>query len=661
MKINQLIINNFMPYKGEQVINFPMHETQNVMLLFGDNMRGKTSFLNSIRWGFYGVALARHLRKIPRANLINSEAIKENDWNMSISVSFTNDGKEYHIERKIKKYENVISPNSDKDFKEMIGMKINGIPIIADNYNYEINQVIPEEISRFFLFDGELLQEYESLLIDESDQGKKIKNHIEQVLGVPALIHARDELDILLKEARTLQNKDARNNKKLKDLAENQKRLENELRILEEDRYEQKKQLTSEQKEIDLIDDFLRSTEALQKAKIKMERLKQKKNDTESNINKLKESNNQLLRNLWKDVLKSSIALILNNLKEKKKGLSENSKSKLEIEIKISQLEDSLSQSNVCNICEQEISMEHRLKLNKKLQALKSKVKNFGDINSDTGDLDSRIYNLSDINSEGESKRLITNLENITEFNIQSTKIDSDLEEINNEIRGQDTNEIMRKREKRSHYEKALHRVEITLEKLDKKIEENNKKQEKLSDLILKSDETKGMLSSRRVEIYQNLKKIFEDGIGKLRDEIRKEVASFATDTFKKLTTEPEYKCLEINSSYGLSIVDHNNEVIKERSAGAEQIVALSLIDGLNRTARKSGPIIMDTPLGRLDPMHRDNVLKFLPDMGEQIILLVHEGEINPNEDIKEIASRIGIRYQINRVSAKQSIIERKI
>mgnify|MGYP006126709861 FL=1 len=68
MKLKELTITNFMPYKGEQKVGFPQHETQNVMLLFGDNMRGKTSFLNAIRWGFYGNAVGRHLRPIPRIN-----------------------------------------------------------------------------------------------------------------------------------------------------------------------------------------------------------------------------------------------------------------------------------------------------------------------------------------------------------------------------------------------------------------------------------------------------------------------------------------------------------------------------------------------------------------------------------------------------------------
>jgi DNA sulfur modification protein DndD len=99
--------------------------------------------------------------------------------------------------------------------------------------------------------------------------------------------------------------------------------------------------------------------------------------------------------------------------------------------------------------------------------------------------------------------------------------------------------------------------------------------------------------------------------------------------------------------------------VVDERSAGAEQIVALSLIDGLNKTSGTKAPIIMDTPLGRLDPKHRNNILQYLPGMSEQVVLLVHEGEIHAKRDTEVFASRIGARYEIKRISAKQSRIER--
>jgi DNA sulfur modification protein DndD len=64
VKLISAKVKNFGPYKGEQDILFPTDTQKNVMLVFGDNMRGKTSFLNTIRWCFFEKALGRNLKLI---------------------------------------------------------------------------------------------------------------------------------------------------------------------------------------------------------------------------------------------------------------------------------------------------------------------------------------------------------------------------------------------------------------------------------------------------------------------------------------------------------------------------------------------------------------------------------------------------------------------
>ena len=107
-----------------------------------------------------------------------------------------------------------------------------------------------------------------------------------------------------------------------------------------------------------------------------------------------------------------------------------------------------------------------------------------------------------------------------------------------------------------------------------------------------------------------------------------------------------------------MTILDTKGRSVQERSAGAEQIVALSLIDGLNRAGRRGGPIVMDTPFGRLDWVHRANVLQYLPEMAEQVILLVHEGELDPQRELPILAPHLGAMYRIKRVGARHSQIE---
>ena len=67
----------------------------------------------------------------------------------------------------------------------------------------------------------------------------------------------------------------------------------------------------------------------------------------------------------------------------------------------------------------------------------------------------------------------------------------------------------------------------------------------------------------------------------------------------------------------------------------------------------------MDTPFGRLDLQHRDNILKYLPTVTSQFVLLVHSGEIRPETDLAAIKPRIGAVYSIDEVTPTHSTIVR--
>ncbi len=111
---------------------------------------------------------------------------------------------------------------------------------------------------------------------------------------------------------------------------------------------------------------------------------------------------------------------------------------------------------------------------------------------------------------------------------------------------------------------------------------------------------------------------------------------------------------------YGLTILDKDQREVTVRSAGAEQVVALSLIGALNRLAIKKGPVIMDTPFGRLDTKHRSNILRFVPTLAEQVVLLVHGGEIDRDRDLAQVAGRISREYRIDHPTSSRSEIVRQ-
>lgn len=222
MKLRAITMNNFMPYKGKTRLEFPLDEFRNVMLVFGDNMRGKTSFLNALRWGFYERAIGRHSLPIPLHELPNKDAALEDDWTVEVHIEFEANGHVYDLRRRAEKRALVAVPQRPEDFHVQVFLKKDGMPIQGDLVEAEINLVAPEQVSRFFLFDGELLQEYETLLIEGSEQGRQIKEAIEKVLGVPALIYGRDELATLLRAAQKNQQQDLQRVKGLEGLAQSQ-------------------------------------------------------------------------------------------------------------------------------------------------------------------------------------------------------------------------------------------------------------------------------------------------------------------------------------------------------------------------------------------------------------------------------------------------------
>ena len=143
----------------------------------------------------------------------------------------------------------------------------------------------------------------------------------------------------------------------------------------------------------------------------------------------------------------------------------------------------------------------------------------------------------------------------------------------------------------------------------------------------------------------------FDKSIEGFRADLRRRVEKVASVIFRSLTTEPDYARLRINEQYGLEIIDTQERVITERSAGAEQIVALALVGALNLCAVREGPIVIDTPFARLDRGHRRNILKVLPGLGEQVVLLVQSGELD-DEDLSGIAGRVFKQYRIARADS---------
>jgi len=75
---------------------------------------------------------------------------------------------------------------------------------------------------------------------------------------------------------------------------------------------------------------------------------------------------------------------------------------------------------------------------------------------------------------------------------------------------------------------------------------------------------------------------------------------------------------------------DNNGNELPDGSAGESEIFALSMIYGLAEISRRNLPFIIDTPFGRLDSPHRDNIVShYFPKISHQVIVFSSDTELN--------------------------------
>ena len=658
MKLVGLTVVNFMPYKGTQKIVFPRSEQRNVMIVLADNMRGKTSLLNALRWGFYGVALGRHLIEVPVHLLHNADAAMEGDWTFEVHIQFEADGHRYDLRRRATKRQLVATPTRPDDFEIAVGLQRDGVAISGYQIETEINKFIPEKVSRFFLFDGELLQEYEALLIEGSEQGQHIKEAIEEVLGVPALINGRDEAATLLKRAQKQQSRDLAHVQGLERQAQQQTALQQRQELYERDlaALREKQQRTKAERE--KLGDELEATDKIHQAKAKLDAAEARRKQIVLAQKQRREMRMEAIAQVWKGLLQARLRAKQADLLQEQQKLTAQIGDRRALETKVEQLER-LLKTEACPTCGQAMESDKRAAAGQQLGDLQGQLQAFSVDQASLTAVSAKLAALNGLVGVAVGERISDADAELRKMDVELTKLENEIEKLNEQLRGFDTAEIARKR--------ALHSQLLKQEgALDKDISDRQSDAEKIKkELAAIAKVIEGMPAARAsrstaiVKVCTALEKAFSESVEMLRDDLRKQVEARATEAFKAMITQKAYRGLQINSNYGLTIIDERGKPVSIRSAGAEQIVALSLIDGLSRTGRAVGPVVMDTPFGRLDPKHRDNILRYLPKNTSQVILLVHGGEIRKPDDLAPIASRIGAEYEITERSPRHSVLEK--
>ena len=655
LAIQSITLTDFGPFKGEQRIELPPES--GVSIIYGENMRGKTTLLNAIRYALFGRVITRGASEMALHQIGNWETAKETGrYGFKVVLEFEHEKSKYQLTREHRPRAGITTPQSDIDYQQNSFLRKDGDVLGPDALDSELARIMPETVSRFFLFDGELLQQYEELLRGESDMGRSIKEAIERILGLPILTNGRSDLSELAKDAQSREAKAAQKNQKTQSLG-------NQHEALLKQREGQQKETERLKKDMDALrtskasqEDLLRKSEKTKALLDDRARLQEQIATAETRIQEKEARRQELLTIAWKTLLNSRIRSIRDNLERDLAHSRETYQHAVISADMVEKLSRALADDH-CSTCGQGLSASARSRLIALVAGVQPKEEK-SQLEGKLQKLEGRIASLKQGEGANNADILQAMQDAIDDLKVDKAAAEDRLTDILDQTKDLDETKV---RQLYSEYDKTLTEIGVLQEGIkrqEKALADINESIGKVEAEMSKFKDTDLDSARIRKDLCANLKALFSAGVDAYRDRLREKVEKDATDLFLKLTSESEYKALSINDSYGLTIVHQDGSSIPVRSAGAEHIVALSLMGALQRNAPLRGPIIMDSPFGRLDRVHTTKVIEALPSMADEVMLVVYESELDRIQTRNQLEGNLGKEYCIKRRTARHSDLE---
>jgi DNA sulfur modification protein DndD len=624
----ELVLQNFGPYAGRQIINLdPRIDQENIrpiILLGGMNGGGKTTLMDAIRLALYG----SRAQCSTRGNLsyndfltqcVNSQADPINKTRIELVFEHIEDDKpiKYRIVRTWEK-----NPKDGKDSLGILGDDETWPQSLANIWDEYIENILPLGISNLFLFDGEQVKE----LAEQETPPSVVVDAINGLLGLELADKLAVDLEILV-------------NRKKKETADKQdlaKLEELENRLAEQLQKENNKQKELENLETELKDLKIQYDEALNKYIVEGGKLAAERSqlDTQKETQiKNTENVRQELCELAADVL--PLALIPNLLSQiQTQGEKELKFQQMQLakDVLIARDQRLLNLLNQLNLELEKINSIQNFLVEDidKLYAVNSSTETTW-LNADEESLtllDNVVYRLQIAQNTANAK--ILELQNYEE---QILTIDR---QIQTAAAPEAYAELQQAREKaETEWNKANSNVEFLkrhLLELQATIEKTKKELTNYTSDSLKYQSTEHLINAA-TKVQATLK-IFREKLtlrklNKLEEEVKNCFLYLLhkSDLVHRIAIDAQ--------TFSISLYDLKGKPVPKNrlSAGEKQLLAIAFLWGLAKVSGKRLPVAIDTPLGRLDSSHRNNLVeRYFPAASHQVILLSTDTEIAKKE-----------------------------
>lgn len=646
LKVREIQTYNFGPYRGRQSLQF--RDEDGVTVIYGGNMRGKTTLLNAIRFALIGKIIGRGERSLDPRKLMNIPAQMDGEREFGVTAHLLYDKTPVEV-RRLCTIQDGDPPSMTIDTTAVV----DGVPLNRDETEQKLLEIMPEDISRFFLFDGELLQQYEELLHDESVTGLRIREAIEQILGLPVLINARADLGQVLESARKAETKAARQNQATEALASGLETLGERIGALRQEH----KEIADREA---VLESEKRSLEAALRRSQKTQDLLTRKNDCESRIGEIdvrvaaiQSDLGDLLQDGWLWPVRRALLTMEDEVTDQL-HLAQEARAASHKRHALQSLIDRGITEGQCPVCNRPMSggMDGVAR-----DIAPDDVDKEDCVHIDEGEALSRLRAIQRLSKRPGPEGAIALMDEMHQLRAERAQKHDSMHELAAQLVGE---EVAGLEQVQSRYQPTITAIiecRTALRDLKRQIGEAEASLTALQNRLKKTPGVEMSKETARREMAEALRNIFSRSIDAFRDELRSHVERDASKLFKALTTEPQFKGLRINSNYGLDIEREDGGIQPLRSSGAEHIVAFALVGALQHNSPLRGPLFIDSPFGRLDESHRRNVLRALPTMASQVVLLVYQLELDIEMARAELGSAFLAQHELVRQSATHTQI----
>ncbi|WP_227939008.1 DNA sulfur modification protein DndD [Alkalihalobacillus deserti] len=631
MLLKRLIFDNYKTYYGHQELDLyippqaQQEENKNIILIGGLNGAGKTTILKAILFVLFGKrGMSDTEYKRLFSNVINNTFFDEGGRDCSITLFLETDKKEeweLKVSWSFDQYKRVLKENRDITIRKHNARhgqtaKIDNIEV----YNRFIDKIIPYYAAPFFIFDGEEIKD--TILRQNS---REMKEAIQKITGMNSY---KDLITDLNEIKKNLQTEIAKigNSKKIdnvqKALLEEQKKI---------DEYQSK--VDHFTKELNIFNSDAQKIKERRDEKLKLnmksrDKLIKKRTELETKI--------KYKQDQFKDTFNSNAISII--LDPKINNLITEVKKEKSLRDKAMMVEASLKPYHkfINELLGHEISPSLTEEQYKQIKDIGERIWMKEDsISSESTDyielhdLSPREYTTLTSKKNVATQPIIQLVNEVEKLNQQIEEMEQDISLAPDAVDvTQETNELDKLLKKTGEIEL---RYKAIKSKLRSSLEVKNT-------LDRQMDNASGQIGDlgsveRRyndvVKIINALEEYIIKSTTLKAEYISEEFSRMLVklfrkqDEFGKIAFDTETYTVRLYNDRGQEISIH------DRSAGEMQMISSSLIWALTKASDLSLPMVIDTPLGRLDSVHRNHLINhYYKELSEQVIILSTDTEI---------------------------------